>query len=167
MGPTGPIGPAVKTYNGQYVVIQHRPNGNKTPVHATEIQVFAFIEGREIALPLNAGTLQGPGDSCLPYSTDRSNPWSPTVRALKSRSLLDDEDLSTYVTTEGITDSESIRIDLLREFPISRVVIYNRQDCCQDRLNECDLQIRNANDQLVYTQAFPTPEQKVYIFVWQ
>jgi hypothetical protein len=130
-------------------------------VHAAEMQVFAFIDGREIELPLNAGMLQDLDSSCEYWNR---NP--PFIRGLKSRSLLNDGDLSTYVTTDGTTDTESIRIDLLREFPISRVVIYNRQDCCQDRLNECNLQLRDQTDRLVYTQAFPIPAQQVYNFVW-
>jgi hypothetical protein len=167
MGPQGATGPSYtpKTYNGQYVVIQHRPNGNKTPVHAAEVQVFAFIDGKEIELPLNAGTLQKTSESCWMWlSTRVLEPGS--IRGLSSRSKMKDEDLSTYMITDGTTDTDSIRIDLLREFPISRVVIYNRQDCCQDRLDECDLQLRDQNDRLVYTQVFPTPARQVYIFVW-
>jgi hypothetical protein len=136
------------------VVIRHRPNGVNTPVHIAELQVFTALDGLEIELPINSGTLEA---SC---------PWAKALMLGSERGNVDDSDLTTFETTSGLSDSEFLKFNLYAEFLLSRIVVYNRLDCCQDRLTECDIEIRDKNDQLVWSAPFPTPARMIYIFVW-
>jgi hypothetical protein len=49
----------------------------------------------------------------------------------------------------GSGGNDWIEIDLGNEFPVSKVVFYNRADCCQDRANRATLTLLNSNRQQV------------------
>jgi hypothetical protein len=177
-GPTGPTGPnrytlPNRTVNGRYVSIQHIPNGKKTPVTLSDIQIF------------NNQNLRVQPTQIIQSSVKKVN-WWYTVNfgsigtfsfqdrrayPLKPENALD-QDIRTHLTTLPNSGTEYIRFDLGKMSDISRIVVFNRINCdfvtsdpgCKDFLNECDLQILDENLELVWNAPFPIPSQTIYMF---
>lgn len=77
-------------------------------------------------------------------------------------SFLLDGDINTWFATSTSEPAARLWITLRRTF--DRIVIYNRQDCCQIRLSGATIRVINADDQsVVYSNVFSTP-LPLYIF---
>lgn len=59
---------------------------------------------------------------------------------------------SRYDPGFGPTVDKQIRINFSQEYSISEIRIYNREDCCSNRVNGQTLNLRNSLNTIVYTQ---------------
>lgn len=60
-----------------------------------------------------------------------------------------DGDINTYAESTG-GDAGWIQVDLGSDMPIGMVRVYNRQGCCQKRLNGAVLSLADSNGNVVY-----------------
>jgi hypothetical protein len=153
---------------GRYVVIRHIANGKKVPVSLSEIQIFDKNNVQLHPLDITYSSVKkGKPGTCPSYAG---------AFPIRSANAID-RDIRTYLSTDALTDSEFIRFDLKGVYPISRVVVFNRVTCtefvastlgedtqCRTRLDECDLEIQDANSNLVWNAEFPMPSRDIYVF---
>ena len=191
-GPAGPTGASIsvpslpsRSQFVRYVTIQHIPNGNRVPVSLADIQ-FLDNQNTEIRIADISVTLSSRKQNQLYYCTDPTidDPYklagklSSYSRPYRRANVLD-SDLRTFVSTEANTDTEFITFDLGREYPLSTIVVFNRPTCtefhqttevvtqdpeCRTRLNDCELELRDNNNQLFWSAPFPKPPRDVYVF---
>jgi hypothetical protein len=155
VGPTGPTGPtgSVGKFNtpwngtrGQYIVVQHRANGNKRAVTVADISVVILDpahDRREMQLFMLAEMSSNPQNAPLIRLTDR--------------------DPTTSLQTDASTDTQFIRFNLQSVYAIARVIVY-AQPGSELALTECDLQILDAQQKIVKSLPFPTSIQNRYVF---
>lgn len=126
-GPTGPTGPtaAVVLPNARYVRVE-RPSADYPDniINLGELEVFDRA-GTNIAL--NATVTGGPGNH-------GAGPWAN----------LTDGNYSNFAHTQSGGES-FIEVDLGAVKEIAKVVISNREDCCQDRLGGAKLELLDGS----------------------
>ena len=69
---------------------------------------------------------------------------------LPSSNLIDGNE-STYAHTDCTTFPNWIMLDLGQSVDVSKFVIYNRKDCCKDRINGAQVIFINQNNEQVFT----------------
>ena len=93
------------------------------------------------------------------YSSDGGTNIAKNATITKSSSFgndeypvanLIDDNLNTFTHT-SCTDAGWIQLDFGSPVPITHIVLSNRRDCCQGRLNGVILTILDASQQVVYT----------------
>lgn len=65
-----------------------------------------------------------------------------------------DGNLSTFSHTDNINVDAWWKVDLEQSYSISRITIYNRQDCCQERLTNFYVQLIGADRNTVLAQKY-------------
>jgi hypothetical protein len=142
--------PVPTSITARYVCIERRANATQVVINVAELIIFAVIDGVEVPVPYSSGTMS---------SVNGNNPASFGIQNLY------DNKLFTYAHTDVVfANPDYICADIGISLPISRVVVYNRVDCCQDRLNQCDLRFKDGNLSPIWSKPFPTPWQQIYSF---
>jgi hypothetical protein len=121
--------------SGQYILL-NRPNGEY--LNLAEIQVFSYEGGPNIITPSTSVSFPDLHSSYSPYNFIDGN-------------------FNTMIHSNGLTNS-TVTINLGATFPIYKIVIYNRIDCCWNRANGIVLTIKNSSNTTVYT-ASPIPDK--------
>jgi hypothetical protein len=89
-------------------------------------------------------------------SVELSTPPSATNPATNAM----DRVLTNFAETGATSDTEYIRIDLYRTLELYRVIVYPPLDGASG-LDECDLRILDATQQVYKAIPFPTPSSSV------
>ncbi len=151
MGPAGP--PGANTFSsrpGRYVCIAR--NDNQIMVlNIGEIQVFGPVNGVETRLAIVGGK------------------QSSTLGGYPNSNVYDNN-ISTFAHTMGTdlnpkTAWDWMCVDLGSEKEISKVIVYNREDCCRDRIIGTRLEIKNSSENVIWTRDFPATARQYYEFL--
>lgn len=136
---------------GRFIRIYADDNNIRT-LHLTEVEVYD-ISGANVAAAktctssstkLNDNNLYGPQ-----YLTDRV--MTSMVNGAWKLAWTNDEPRPWF------------KIDLRQDTPIKKIIIYNRDDCCQDKFVGFKVAILNASEQIVYSQTI-TESKATYTF---
>lgn len=133
-----------------------------------QIDCTGFTLGNDIQLKVVSGRyikLSNPTVGCMNlaeievYSTDGGPNIANTATITKSSGFGGDQfpvgnfvdgNNSNFVHT-SCNDAPWIQLDFGRMIPISKIVLRNRQDCCQERINGLVLTILDNSNNVVYT----------------
>lgn len=116
--------------NGRYVLLSKQELGC---INLAQLEVYSTPFGQNIAK--NAKVIM----SSL-YGDD-----------FKGENLTNGLNNSIAHTVCGGPENQNILVDLGQEFPIYKINLFNRSDCCSSRSNGIILTILNGQNQLVYS----------------
>jgi hypothetical protein len=131
--------------SGRWLPIQSfQPSGNDNYVHIAAIIPYDEHGNR---IPVSSGSI--------------SRPYVGTTEPSKTEKLWDDS-RDTFVHTDG-SPGAFCEIDLIRNYNISRVDVWNRRDCCGGRIIGTKLIVVDQAQRIVASYAFTAdkPEYKI------
>jgi hypothetical protein len=156
------INSVAKTYSfnmpaltyGKYVKLEHLTSGKY--LNIAEIQIFTTQSALAYYLGYD-GTTKPMSASLLPFDNSALTliPISASQITMSSQhadfnpsKLLDNNDNTFAHTATG--SKEWIKITLKKDIQIAKIIITNRKDCCQDRIQNSILEIKNSEGNTTY-----------------
>lgn len=79
------------------------------------------------------------------------------------KNVVDGNTISAYYSNNPPTSGDFLTIDLGKEYVLTKIVFYQRPDCCWERIVGCNMNLRNKDKDLVQQFSF-TSTDKVQTF---
>lgn len=117
-----------------------KEKGTGDPLPGTKKQCICKIQKGGASVTTSSTGWNGKPGYIIDGNKDDNQPWPNSNHTQKGK-------------------NEWIELDLKDEYSISRITLYNRPDCCQDRLNGAIMKLLDANRKQVYPNISLTGER--------
>ena len=134
-------GMGIENQNTRYVKVSL--SGHEQLLTLAEVEVFAMVNGAETNV-----ALESMGATATQSST-YSNPSSPSSCCDANRAI--DGNTGGNYPSDTVTSSVNPEsnpwwmVDLKQSYEITRIVVWNRQDCCTDRLSGATVSLLDSS----------------------
>ena len=131
-------------------------SGSDKVIHLSEVQVFAVVNGVETNVALASSGATATQSSTYPNQVDFTA--SNAINGQQSG-------LTSDITHTNFENDPWWEVELTDSYDVTQIVIWNRKDCCSEKLSGAVLSLLDANGDVMIEYNFgDTKNQEDFVF---